>query len=179
MAETNKAKEVFDAAVAAKKTEDEIKCALVSAGFSFKDASKIFMELAIETGLVISSKARKEQIKAILDTVIGSSEKVDEELFVDVVGTIIKDVKGTDESASARAVRAYCKAGEIEIDLPKKRPGGRVTQTMFGLIEDNPTATKEEVSEMLRAAGCSEKQHPKLVAYYCDVVNLIQRIINK
>jgi len=112
--------EAFTAAVDDEQDEDSVKMAMIQAGATFKNVTRLYNALMIDAGLAIS---KEDRTKAIDDTLEGRDFSSEED-FNSAVEDLVGAVKGSTERSAAAMVRAYAKKNELEAYTKPKGTGG-------------------------------------------------------
>lgn len=89
--------------------EDTVKMAMIQAGATFKNVTRLFNALMIDAGLAIS---KEDKEKTITDTLEGR-EFESEEDFDSAVADLTAAITGATERSAAAMVRAYAKKNEL------------------------------------------------------------------
>jgi hypothetical protein len=148
-------KDAFTAAVEGGNTEDGVKMAMIGAGATFRNVTRLYNHYAIEAGLAMSREDREELVKNVLEDIDPS----DEEGFSDAVDTIMENGAGVDESTAARSLRAYCKKNDIAFWVKPKgegREGTGFTARYYNALVANPSMTKEQASDLINGRNGQE-----------------------
>lgn len=138
----------FDDAVAGDKGEDEIKMALIGAGATFKNVTRLYSKYMVDAGYAVSKEEKAEIVESILE----GSDVSDEEGFNKCVAAICKKASGVTEKSAGSLIRSWAKANEAEYYTKPKGSGGprdSVRSRFFNALIAKPTMTKEECAEHL------------------------------
>lgn len=141
----------FDDAVAADKTEDEVKMALIGAGATFKNVTRLYNQYMVDAGFAVS----KEEKQEIVDKILTDKDLADEKVFTKAVAAIVAKAAGVTEKSAAALIRAFAKANELEVwKKPKGGGEGRsgFKSRFYDHLQANPSMTEEDVSKYLQEA---------------------------
>ncbi len=154
--EANRA--AFDDAVAGDQSEDDVKMAMINAGASFKNVTRLYNQYMVDAGLVVSKEEKAEIVDKILSKATGLET---EDGFKKVVTAIAAKASGVNEKSAAALVRSWAKTangeGEDGIETWKKPKGTGAGRSGFkakfyAALVANPLMTKDEVTEYLKTA---------------------------
>ena len=110
----------FDDAIAGDQSEDDVKMAMINAGASFKNVTRLYNQYMVDAGLVVS----KEEKAEIVEKILSKASKLDEEEgFKKVVTAIAEKASGVNEKSAAALIRAWAKAQDPVIETWKKPKG--------------------------------------------------------
>jgi hypothetical protein len=171
---TDEVRKAFTDAVAAEKSEDEIKINMIAAGAKFKNVTRIFNELMVEAGLAIS----KEDKDKIVSDACAEVDLSTEEGFDAAVAKVNGAIESTNEKGAATMIRAYARKNKIEFyKKPKKEGGTRTTflSDFYAALLENPSMTEEEAHQFIVDHGTAntlrwEKSHQKVRQLANDLV---------
>lgn len=150
----------FNEAISEDADEDDIKLAMIQAGATFKNVTRLYNQYMIDAGLAISKQDR-DQI--VTDTLEGLNFESEEE-FDDAVARLEEGIKGCNTRSAANLVRAYAKKNDME--CYKKPAGDSGTRNPFvrrfhdALIE-NPQMTKEQLQEIIDGLDEHHRTNPQ------------------
>lgn len=143
--ETNaEVKVAFETALGEEQGEDEIKMAMIQAGATFKNVTRLFNQFMIDAGLAISASDRK----AIVDETLEGSALDTEDAFAAATKAVEAAVLGSNERSAAALVRAYAKKNELECYKAPAGEGGTrnpFVQNFHKALIENPKMTEEEL----------------------------------
>lgn len=168
----------FETASTEGQEEDDVKMAMIGAGATFKNVTRLFNQFMIDAGFAISKDDRDEAVANALE----GHELETEAGFAAAAEAVLVAVKGaTDKSASA-LVRAYGKKNELEVYKKPKGSGGGKTGFAKGFYDAliaNPALTKDEAIAFIQGtdgqAETSEntKRHESHYLSIWQMVNTI------
>lgn len=132
--------------------EDDVKMAMIQAGATFKNVTRMYNQFMIDGGFAISKSDRD----AIVESTLEGAELATEEGFDAAAAAIAEAVQGSTDRSAAALVRAYAKRMELEVYAKPKGTGtprsGFVAGFHNWLVENN-TATKEEALAYIQGEG--------------------------
>jgi len=172
------ARDAFNEAVAAEKTEDEIKMAIISTGVTFKNVARLYKKFMIEAGLAMS----KEDRDAVVAKVMAKAKGLEtEEGFTKSIEAIKASGNGITDKSAAASIRTWAKAQDPVIECWAKPKGGGVAREGFrsrfyDALVANPAMTKEECHEYLKAAEGTSSNIMKHESNYQGMRGLANRI---
>ena len=170
-----KARAAFSAGVKGNKDEDAIKMAMIQAGASFKNVTRLYNQFAQEAGLVMS---KEERDKIINDTCSKAKATLNTEDGLNtVIDTLVGTVKGSNESAISRMVRAWCKANDVEVFTKPKGTGQRkgFRTDFYNELRKNPKMTEDQVKAYTKEHGTENEN--RNVKFHLDVAKLCNDIV--
>lgn len=169
-------REAFDANQG--KEEDAIKLAMISAGATFKNVTRLFNQFMVDAGLAVSKEEKDQKVLEAVDGV----DLATEEGFDSAVEALMASINATDKSAAA-LVRAYAKKNELEVFKKAKSGGGAGKQGFAGkfyeFLAANPTCTKEEATAFINGEGDHEETSENVkrhLSHYLAIHALVNRI---
>lgn len=166
-------REAFDAAQG--QEEDAIKLAMISAGATFKNVTRLFNQFMVDSGLAVS-KEEKEQI--LLDVVNGV-DLATEEGFDGAVAALVERINGTTEKSAAALIRAFGKKNEVEVFKKAKGTGAPRTgfnAKYFEFLAANPTCSKEEAEAFIMESEHSSENVRRHKSKHLAVHALVNKI---
>lgn len=146
-----KVKVAFEKAVGAGKNEDEIKMAMINAGATFKNVSRMYTDLCVSSGLITSKDKKAEIVAAVM-----AKAKVDnEEGLKTAIDNVVSKCKGVSEKAAAGLIRSYCKKNEIDMYKRPKGAGGSsgFASKFYGFLRSNPKASEADAAKFINGEG--------------------------
>lgn len=161
----------FSDAVEAGKSEDEVKLAMIAAGATFKNVTRLYNKFMIDAGLAISKSDRDAAVASIVGD---PAMLADEEYYNYCVTEIVGQIKGATERAAGAMLRAFAKANEVECFKKAKAEGTGTRQKQFrtnvyNLFIENPDLTEAELdayAEDSEKSGSSENDRKQLSHYH-------------
>lgn len=171
-------REAFDAATG--KDEDEVKLAMISAGATFKNVTRLFNQFCVDAGLTVSKEEKDQIIAGILE---GADLSL-EEVFNAKVEEVMSALVGSTDKSAAALIRAYAKKNELEVFKKSKGAGTGEAKAGFAskfydFLLANPTSTVDEAKAYINGEGEHEetsentKRH---AAHYLAIHRLINRV---
>lgn len=173
--EINEILNAFEDAVAAGKSEDEVKMALIGAGATFKNVTRLYNQYMIDAGYAIS----KEEKSEIVDKILEGKDLADESVFNKAIEAIVKKAAGVTEKSAASLIRSYAKANDLECyRKPKGTGGARVgfRSRFFDALVANPAMSQEDCGEYLRTAEGTSDNVVKHESVYQGIRELVNKI---
>lgn len=173
--EVDAIREAFDTAVSGDKSEDDVKMALIGAGATFKNVTRLYNQYMIDAGMAVSKEEKDEIVKKILE----GKDVSDEKGFNKCVEAIVKKATGVNEKSAAALIRAWAKASELEYyTKPKGAGGSRVgfRSRFYDALVANPKMTKEQCNAFLKEAEGSSDNVMKHESNYQGMRGLANRI---
>lgn len=160
--------------------EDAIKLAMISAGATFKNVTRLFNEFCVDAGLVTS----KEDKEKVLAEVLTGADLSLEEVFDAKVAELQASLQGVNEKSAAALIRAYAKKNELEVFKKAKATGEGAGKAGFAgkfydFLVANPTATKEQAVAFIQGTDGNEETSEnvkKHQSHYLGIHNLVSRI---
>lgn len=171
-------REAFDESIAEEADEDAVKMAMIGAGATFKNVTRLYNQYMIDSGLAIS-KADRNQI--VEDTLEGK-EFADEESFDACISDLVAAIQGSTERSAASLIRAYAKKNELECYTKPKGQGGNrssFASTFYEYLIGNPS--KEEAEAYVKGEGDNADTSDnvkKHLSHYMGIWELANKIHN-
>ena len=165
----------FDAAVSSDKGEDEIKMALIGAGATFKNVTRLYSKYMVDAGYAVS----KEEKAEIVSSILNDADVSDETGFGKCVAAICAKASGVTEKAAGSLIRAWAKANEMEYyTKPKGSSGPRdsIRGRFYSALVANPTMTAEECTAHLQGDPDSSNNVMNHERVYQGVRELVNKI---
>ena len=159
--ENNEAiKAAFDAAIADGKDADEVKVEMIKAGCQVKDTGRLYREGAIDSGIMMDTKARTAKIDDILSGVDGLDT---EDGLTDAIDALVDGVPATSEKSAAALIRGWGKKNEVDIFKRTRGTGTGGTRAFIFRLTDalveNPSMNEDTFNEMLSNEGKSSQKY--------------------
>ena len=126
---------------------DDVKLAMISAGATFKNVTRLYNQFMIDAGFAISVADRKEIVSEILEGIDLDTD----ELFTAAVDAIVESVKGATAKSAAAMIRAFAKKSETPCYAAPKSENTRnpfVVLFHDGLVE-NPDMSEDDLRELI------------------------------
>jgi hypothetical protein len=168
-----KIRKSFDAGIAGKMTEDQIKMAMIKAGASFKNVTRLYNQFAQDAGLITS----KEEREKLIDENCKDKNLADEGVYTEVIDRLVGLIKGTNESAIVRAVNKWAESNKVEVfKKPKGTGGGRsgFREDFYAALRQNPNMSKDELDTLIKEKGSDNVK--RQATYYHGVRELVNSI---
>lgn len=146
----------FDGAVADGSDEDDVKMAMIGAGATFKNVTRLYNQFMIDAGLAISKEDRDA---AVNDALEGRDFETEDD-FNAAVDSVVAGVKGATERSAAQLVRSYAKRNEMECYKKPKGSGGGKTgfaRKFYDALTANPSMTKDEAVAFIQGTDGNEE----------------------
>lgn len=166
--------DAFEEARESDSTEDEIKMAMISAGATFKNVTRLFNGFMIDSGLAVSREERDDIIAGCMEDVTDLSEEAD---FDAMVTKVADSITGATEKSAATCIRNFCKKGKIEVF--KKVGSGKSRQDGFrfkfyAALAANPAMTSTEAKALCDSAGSDNDK--KAFSHYQAIRKLVNTV---
>lgn len=147
-------REAFDANQG--KEEDQIKLAMIQAGATFKNVTRLFNQFMVDAGLSVSKEEKEQKVLEAVDGIELSTE----EGFDTAVQRLVESINATEKSAAA-LIRAYAKKNEVEVFKKAKGGNGGGKQgfaaKFYAFLVAQPTCSKEEAIAFIQGEGDHEE----------------------
>lgn len=152
--QTDLVREAFDEAMDAEKDEDQVKLAMIGAGATFKNVSRLFNQYMIDTGRAISKKERDD----IAEEILADADVSDEEGFSSAVDAIVEKSTGVSEKQAGAIVRAWAKKNEVECYKKPKGATGRsgFASKFYDALIENPEMDEEGANVLIDGEDASD-----------------------
>lgn len=155
----NEIRNAFDEAITAEKEEDDIKMAMIGAGATFKNVTRLYNQYMIDAGLAISKADRNQ----IVEDVLEGCDLDTEELFDAAVNALVESIKGATDRSAASLIRAYAKKNEIEVYVKPKGEGGSrnpFVRIFHEQLIENPKMTEDELKAIIEGLDPDHQTNP-------------------
>lgn len=176
--EVDNIKPAFLEAVEAGKDEDAIKLAMITAGATFKNVTRLYNAYMIDAGLAVS----KEDKETALEAAVEGADLSAEDEFATAVEALVEGLAGTTERSAAALIRAYAKKNELECWAKPKGTGAprdSFASKFYDFLVGNPTMTVEEATAYIMGTGEHAETSPnvqKNKPHYLGVHSLASRV---
>lgn len=142
--------EAFEIAIQSGKTEDDVKLAMIGAGATFKNVTRLYNSFMIDAGLAISKADRDLAISGI----VGDPAMLAEEDHFDYcVGAIVEQIKGATERAAGAMLRSFAKANSVECFKKTKEASGSRQEgfrfKLYAALRANFAMTEKECADFM------------------------------
>jgi len=144
--------ESFDESVTAELEEDATKMAMIQAGATFKNVTRLYNQFMIDAGLAISKSDRNDLVESTLE----GKEFDTEESFDSVVAELVEAIQGTTERSAAALIRAYGKKNELDVFAKPKGEGiprSGFRSGFYDYLVANPTCSVDEAKAYIHGKG--------------------------
>lgn len=170
-------REAFDAAQG--KEEDEIKLAMISAGATFKNVTRLFNQFMVDAGLTVSKEEKDQIIAGALE----GADLSNEEVFNAKVAELMGALAGSTDKSAAALIRAYAKKNELECFKKAKGASGEqktgFAHKFYEWLIANPTSTVEEATAFIQGADGNEETSENVKrhqSHYLSIHRLVNRV---
>lgn len=172
--------EAFETAIQSGKDEDNTKLAMIGAGATFKNVTRLYNKFMIDAGLAISKTDRDAAIAAIVGD---PAMLIEEETFLDCVSQILEQVKGSTERSAGAMLRGYAKANGVELPKKAKSEGTRQSGFRFkfyAALRANPAMTEAEADAFsLDTANGASENDVRQFSHYQAIRQLVNDVASK
>ena len=163
--------EAFESAIQSGKTEDDVKLAMIGAGATFKNVTRLYNAFMIDAGLAISKADRDLAVAGIVGD---PALLIEEEYFDSCVAQIVEQIKGATERAAGAMLRSFAKANGAEcFKKTKEATGARQSgfrANVYALFIKNPDLTEAELdrfaNEEAETSLASDNDRKQLSHYH-------------
>lgn len=170
---------VFDEQVAAGAEEDAIKLAMISAGATFKNVTRLYNEFMVAGGHAATKEEREQKVLSAVE----GHDLATEEGFNAAVKGLVGSLQGATEKSASAMVRAHAKkAGVTAFKRTKEASGeGRTgfTSLFYDYLLQNPSCTKEQATAFIMGTdgnaptSTNTQNH---LSGYLNIWSLVNRI---
>lgn len=154
--------------------DDATKIAMITAGATFSNVSRMFSEFMVETGMMASKEEKEKFLESLKDVNLE-----DENIFKKAVSDCSKKLKGIDEGDASKIIRYWAKKNEKPVYKKAGGPG-RTSGFRFKLYDAmraNPMMTNDECTKLVNEQGSdNDKKH---LTHYIGIMNLVRDIASK
>lgn len=133
-------------------SEDAVKMAMIQAGATFKNVTRLYNAYMVDAGLAMSKDEKKDLVGNVLDS--GDFDVTSQDGFESAQAALVERATNLTDRQASGIIRAWGKANNVEV---YKKPAGGGDGAPRGFraffleaLEANPRMTKEEVSEILK-----------------------------
>jgi hypothetical protein len=172
--------EAFETAIQSGKDEDNTKLAMIGAGATFKNVTRLYNKFMIDAGLAISKTDRDAAIAAIVGD---PAMLIEEETFLDCVAQILEQVKGSTERSAGAMLRSYAKANGAEcFKKTKEATGARSSgfrANVYELFIQNPDLTEAELDKFANedaATSLASDNDRKQLSHYHGLRKMVNAV---
>ena len=169
--------DAFTEAHEADGNEDEIKMAMIGAGATFKNVTRLYNTYMVDAGFAVS----KEEKAEIVGKAVDGKDVSTEEGLGKVVAAICKKASGVTEKSAAALVRSWAKTQDPAVEVfakPKGTGEARVgfKSRFYDALVANPAMSKDECSTYLKEAEGSSANILKHESNYQGIRKLANRL---
>lgn len=175
--------DAFEAAVQSGKGEDDVKLAMIAAGATFKNVTRLYNKFMIDAGLAISKADRDLAVAGIVGD---PALLVDEDHFNNCVAQIVDQVKGATERAAGAMLRSFAKANDVEcFKKAKEATGARQSgfrANVYALFIENPDLTEEQLDRYANeeaAVSLASDNDRKQLSHYHGLRKMVNAVAAK
>ena len=151
----------FTDAIAAEKSEDDVKMAMIGAGASFKNVTRLYNEYLVGAGLAMTKEAKTEVVESAVDGLDLTSE----EGFDAAVAAVVEGGTNITVASASGLVRAWAKKQDPVIECFAKPKGSGAIRNPFvvnfhaALIE-NPNMDEQGLKDVIAALDEKNQVNP-------------------
>lgn len=167
----------FDDGQASDMSDDEIKLAMIQAGASFTNVTRLFNQYMIDAGLAMSREEKDE----LVEDVVGSANDIEtEDGFESVVQELVSRGTNIDEKRAAAIIRNYAKKNEVPVFTRQRGGGGGPSgwrDIYFDMLVENPRMTEQELKEILKNHPSASDNTRRHESHYQAIRKMANRIV--
>jgi len=151
----------FTDAIAAEKSEDDVKMAMIGAGASFKNVTRLYNEYLVGAGLAMTKEAKTEVVESAVDGL----DLTGEEGFDAAVAAVVEGGTNITVASASGLVRAWAKKQDPVIECFAKPKGSGAIRNPFvvnfhaALIE-NPHMDEQGLKDVIAALDEKNQVNP-------------------
>jgi hypothetical protein len=149
-------KDSFDSGVARDDHEDDIKLAMIGAGATFKNVTRLYNQFMVEEGFSLSKEDKASHVTQALD---GKSFATEDDYDV-AIESLVSEDKSINERSAGGLLRAYAKKNGLDVyKKPKSEGAGRsgFASEFYDWMIATPGSTKEDAINYI-----NNKNNPKV-----------------
>jgi len=173
--EVNEILNAFNQASDGDKSEDDVKMAMIGAGATFKNVTRLFNQYMVDTGKAISREAKSELVEKHAD----GADLASEEGFNEAVASVVSEGTGVSEASAASLIRAWAKKAEVEC-FSKPKGSGAVrnpfVQNFHAALIANPSMDEQGLKDVIAALEPQNQVNP---TRWFNQHNAIRKMVNK
>lgn len=157
--------------------EDDVKLAMIGAGATFKNVTRLFNEYMINAGLALSKEDKAAHVTQALE---GKTFE-DEDGFDEAIAALVDSDKGINERSAGGLLRAYAKKHDVEVyKKPKAEGAGRsgFASTYYDWLATDINVSEEDAKAYINNPENSENTRRHL-SHYMNIWKLVNTIANK
>jgi hypothetical protein len=167
-------REAFDVASVDEKGEDDIKMAMIGAGATFKNVTRLYNQYMIDAGFAISKADRNEIVEKTLE----GAEFAEENDFASVVSLVVDAVQGATERSAGALIRAYAKKNELDCYTKPKGTGGGgagFASRFYEFLLGNPD--QEAAKAFIQTDEKTSDNVKKHEGHYLKIADLVNKAV--
>lgn len=173
--EMNEILNAFNAAIDAGKEEDDIKMAMIGAGATFKNVTRLYNEYMVETGRAMTKEAKAD----LVEKTAKDQDLASEEGFDKVVKAVVKGGTNINEQSASALVRAWAKKNEVECYAKPKGTGAvrnPFVNNFHSALIENPHMDEQGLKDVIAALEPQQQVNP---TRWFNQHNAIRKMVNK
>ena len=164
----------FEAGISDDNDEDDIKLAMIGAGATFKNVTRLYNQFMIDAGLALSKEDKAAHVTEALE----GKEFADEAGYDAAIVALVSDEKGINERSAGGLLRAYAKKQDLDVyKKPKAEGSGKsgFASTFYAWLVSNPEVEKKAANEYIMNPENSEnvRRHE---SHYMNIWQLVHDI---
>lgn len=167
----------FNKAIDADKSEDDIKMAMIGAGATFKNVTRLYNENLVATGRAMTKEAKATLVEESVTA--KGADLTTEEGFGKVQAAIVKGGTNVSESSAAALIRAYAKKNELECYAKPKGSGAvrnPFVQNFHAALIENPHMDEDGLKAVIAELEPQQQVNP---TRWFNQHNAIRKMVNK
>lgn len=170
---------VFDEQMSQGAAEDAVKLAMISAGATFKNVTRLYNEFMVAGGHTAS---KQERDQTVLSAVEGC-DLTTEEGYNTAVAKLVASLKGSTERSAGAIIRSHAKKAGIEVFKKAKESSGEsrtgFAAVFYDFLAQNPGCSKEQATAFIMGAdgnAPTSDNTKKHLTHYLGIWGLVNRI---
>jgi hypothetical protein len=167
----------FGDAIANEKSEDDVKMAMIGAGASFKNVTRLYNEYLVGAGLAMTKEAKAEVVTAAVDGL----DLTEEEGFDAAVAATVEGGTNVTVASAAGLVRAWAKKQDPAVECFAKPKGSGAVRNPFvtdfhtALIA-NPSMDEQGLKDVIAKQDEKNQVNPQR---WFNQHNSIRKMVNE
>lgn len=146
---------------AAGEEEDDVKLAMIGAGATFKNVTRLFNQYMIDSGQAMTKEAKSD----VLDNILTGADLSTEEGLTDAIVSVTTEVTGASDKSAAGMVRQWAKKNDIEFYKKPKGTGSGATRNPFVInfhnaLVENPNMTEDGLKDVIADLTPEQQVNP-------------------
>lgn len=169
--------DAFNKAIDADKSEDDIKMAMIGAGATFKNVTRLYNENLVATGRAMTKEDKATLVEESVTA--KGADLTTEEGFGKVQAAIVKGGTNVSESSAAALIRAYAKKNELECYAKPKGSGAvrnPFVQNFHAALIENPHMDEDGLKAVIADLEPQQQVNP---TRWFNQHNAIRKMVNK